>query len=98
MNIVNRFLLLIIFLVVLPRIGYSQNGTIRGTIIEESSGEPVYGVTVLVVGTSNGTTTDFDGKFDLSLSEGEYDLRITYVSYRPIVIEDIEVESDESKV
>ena len=95
MNIVNRFLLLIIFLVVLPRIGYSQNGTIRGTIIEESSGEPVYGVTVLVVGTSNGTTTDFDGKFDLSLSEGEYDLRITYVSYRPIVIEDIEVESDE---
>ena len=68
MNIVNRFLLLIIFLVVLPRIGYSQNGTIRGTIIEESSGEPVYGVTVLVVGTSNGTTTDFDGKFDLSLS------------------------------
>lgn len=74
---------------------YAQNGTIRGTIIEEATGDPVYGVTVLVVGTSTGTTTDFDGKFDLSISEGEYDLRITYVSYRPIVIEDVEVESGE---
>ncbi|MDX1640360.1 MAG: TonB-dependent receptor [Balneolaceae bacterium] len=95
MNILNRFLLLLLFVVVLPNHGYSQNGTIRGTVIEGATGDPVYGVTIQVIGTSNGTTTDFDGKFDLSLSEGQYDLRISYVSYTPIVIEEIGVEAGE---
>ncbi len=95
MNILNRFLLLLILVVVLPAIGYSQNGTIRGTVYEEATGDPVYGVTVLVQGTSNGTTTDFDGKFTLSLPEGEYSLRISYVSYTPVTIEEVDVESGE---
>jgi outer membrane receptor protein involved in Fe transport len=97
MNKLIRFTLMLILFGVISRVGFAQNenGTIRGTVLEEETGEPVYGVTVLVVSTSNGTTTDFDGKFNLTLAEGEYDLRISYVSYTPVVIEDVEVESGE---
>ncbi|MDR9410739.1 MAG: carboxypeptidase-like regulatory domain-containing protein, partial [Balneolaceae bacterium] len=70
MNKIIRFTLVMILFVLANRVLLAQNGTIRGTVIEEASGDPVYGVTVLVEGTSTGTTTDFDGKFDLSLSEG----------------------------
>ncbi|MDZ7717306.1 MAG: TonB-dependent receptor [Balneolaceae bacterium] len=91
----HKLALTICLLIGLSNISHAQNGTIRGTIIEEETGEPVYGVTVLVQGTSNGTTTDFDGKFNLSLAEGEYDLRISYVSYTPVIIEEIEVEEGE---
>lgn len=69
----------------------AQDGTVRGTVIDDETGEPVYGVTVLVERISSGTTTDFDGKFDLKLPEGSFDLRISYVSYAPVRIMDVEV-------
>lgn len=94
MNKLLTFVLTIVF-VVLSNSSFAQQGTIRGTVIEEATGDPIYGVTILVEGTSTGTTTDFDGKFNLSLAEGDYNLRISYVSYTPVTIEDVEVESGE---
>ena len=49
------FLLLMIFSVV----AYAQN-TVSGTVVD-SDGNPIPGVTVFISGTSQGTTTDFDG-------------------------------------
>ena len=42
-----------------------QTITISGTIVDAVTGEPVIGANVLVKGTTNGTSTDFDGKFSL---------------------------------
>ncbi|NBB76123.1 MAG: TonB-dependent receptor, partial [Bacteroidetes bacterium] len=75
-----------------------DQGLIRGTVIEEASGDPLFGVTVLVVSSGTGTTTDFDGKFELQLPEGEYDLRISYVSYTPTLIEDVDVTDEEVNI
>lgn len=94
MNKILRFVLTIAF-VVLSNDVFAQQGTIRGTVIEEATGDPVYGVTILVEGTSTGTTTDFDGKFNLSLTEGDYNLKISYVSYTPVTIEKVGVGSGE---
>ena len=39
---------------------------VSGTVTEAESGAPLPGATVLVKGTNNGTTTDFDGVFQLN--------------------------------
>ena len=46
----------------------AQN-TLRGTV-KDASGAPLVGVTVMVQGTTNGTVTDFDGKYQLSVPKG----------------------------
>jgi len=54
--------------------------TASGTIVD-ATGEPIIGASVLEVGTSNGTITDFDGNFTLSVSDGAQ-LNISYVGYK----------------
>ena len=55
--------------------------TASGTIVD-ATGEPIIGASVLEVGTSNGTITDFDGNFTLNVSDGAQ-LNISYVGYKP---------------
>src|SRR5699024_8132892 len=49
-------------------------------IVKDENGEPVVGANVVEKGTSNGTITDMDGNFSLSISEGSQ-LSITYIGY-----------------
>jgi hypothetical protein len=60
---------------------FAQNGTIRGAVYEESTGEPLFGVSVLIKELSTGTVTDFDGKFEVSLAPGSYTVQVSYLSY-----------------
>ncbi|MDP5229505.1 MAG: TonB-dependent receptor [Cellulophaga sp.] len=46
--------------------GYSQQKTIKGSVISSSDGIGVPGVNVVEKGTTNGTTTDFDGNYTIS--------------------------------
>ena len=50
-------------------------------IVKDQSGAPLPGVTVLIVGTSNGTTTDFDGNFKISAKQGDL-LRFSYLGMK----------------
>jgi hypothetical protein len=45
--------------------------TIRGTVIDSTTHEPLPGVTVLVKGTDTGASTDRDGKFTLPVPAGQ---------------------------
>ena len=42
---------------------FGQGRNISGTVSDQSTNESLPGATVLVKGTSKGTSTDFDGKF-----------------------------------
>ena len=55
---------------------------ITGTVIEEATGEPVIGASILQVGTTNGVITDFDGNFELNVPEGAQ-LQISYMGFAP---------------
>ena len=48
----------------------AQSYTISGTVTDDQS-QPLPGVSVVIKGTSNGTSTDFDGKYSLSVSNGD---------------------------
>lgn len=54
--------------------------TVSGTVLDENS-QPLPGVTIIVKGTTNGTTTDIDGKYSLSVSGAEAVLQFRYVGY-----------------
>ena len=56
-----------------------QGKTITGTIVD-AKGETIIGANIIEKGTSNGTITDFDGKFSLQVSDGAV-LRISYIGY-----------------
>lgn len=73
-----KFLIIIAFLTISTSI-YAQTGTINGTITE--NGEPLIGATVLIVGTSSGATTDFDGKYSMSVDPGTYTIEASYIGY-----------------
>ncbi len=53
--------------------------TISG-LITESSGDPIIGATILVKGTTRGTTTDIDGKYSIKAADGE-ELEIRYIGF-----------------
>lgn len=61
-------------------LAFAQGKQITG-VIKDGTGEPMIGVNVLVKGTTNGTITDFDGKFTISDVKNSDVLTITYVGY-----------------
>ena len=55
--------------------------TITGTVTDATSSEALISATVVVKGTSVGTTTDVDGKYSISVPEGSTTLVFTYIGY-----------------
>ena len=53
---------------------------VTGTVQDEDTGEPLIGVSVIEVGTTNGTVTDIDGQFTIKVSEPS-ELEISYLGY-----------------
>ncbi|WP_147678118.1 SusC/RagA family TonB-linked outer membrane protein [Algibacter pacificus] len=69
----------IFFLVFFSCCTYVQAQKIIGTVSDGNG--PLPGASVLVKGTSNGTTTDFDGKFSLDNLSANAVLQISYMGY-----------------
>ncbi|MEK9614098.1 MAG: TonB-dependent receptor plug domain-containing protein, partial [Flavobacteriaceae bacterium] len=68
----------LIFLLSISSVSWAQT-SVAGKILNEQ-GIPLIGATVLEIGTTNGTTTDFDGNFSLTVSE-DATLEISYLGY-----------------
>lgn len=60
---------------------YAQGVQITGTVVDQK-GESIIGASVLVKGTTNGTITDFDGKFILSNVAKDATIQISYIGYK----------------
>lgn len=56
-----------------------KDGMIIGTVFDETG--PLPGANVLVKGTTIGTATDFDGKFELAIPKDARELQFTYLGY-----------------
>ncbi|MEM9390101.1 MAG: TonB-dependent receptor [Bacteroidota bacterium] len=91
-------LLTLCFLIAAAATGLAQKGKVRGTVIDDTSGEPMIGVTVVIKGTTNGAVTDFDGKFEIQIEAGTYDVQASFVSYATITISGLNVEAGETTV
>ncbi len=88
----NKLIALILTLMVVNlQLIAQKTGTLRGKIIDESTGETLIGVNVIKSGTSIGTSTDFDGNYSLTLPEGTHNISVSYISYDTKTFEDIEI-------
>lgn len=52
-------------------------------VVSDAGNEPIIGASVLEEGTTNGTVTDFDGKFSLQVASPKATLLISYVGMKP---------------
>ncbi|MGB7394242.1 MAG: TonB-dependent receptor [Pricia sp.] len=71
--------LLSIFLLV-ASFSYAQQ-TITGNVVSNADGAPIPGVNVVVKGTVNGTSTDFDGNYSIDVSSGNTILVFSYIGF-----------------
>ncbi|UJH89802.1 carboxypeptidase-like regulatory domain-containing protein [Antarcticibacterium sp. 1MA-6-2] len=71
--------ILTLLMVLVVQLTFAQQKTITGTVTDQQ-GLPLPGVNVIVQGTSNGTQTDFDGNYSISVVEGRT-LVFSYVGY-----------------
>lgn len=63
----NSVLFILLFV---PTVIFAQT-TISGTVTEQSTSTPLPGVNVIIKGTTTGTSTDFDGKYQLTVNNGD---------------------------
>ncbi|HYG40105.1 MAG TPA: TonB-dependent receptor [Cytophagales bacterium] len=74
----------------------SLTQTVRGTVTDKDSKAPMYGATVMVLGSNpvNGTTTDTDGRFRLSnVPVGRQSFKVSFLGYEDIILNEISVTS-----
>ena len=62
---------------------------VKGTVIDADTSEPMIGVSILVLGTTVGTVTDFDGNFQLTVPD-KATLQLSYLGYKTIEIRAME--------
>ena len=60
--------------------GFAQEVTIKGTVTSKSDGEPILGVNILVQGTQKGTSTDFDGNYQIKANQGDV-IQFSYLGF-----------------
>jgi len=76
----KRVLFLLAFICMGIGMATAQTATIKGKVYSESDGEPVFGASVFVVGTSVGAGTDMEGNFTIeNVPATATTLRVSYV-------------------
>ena len=63
---------------------YSQSVILRGMVTDVTTKEALIGASIVVKGTTRGAVTDLDGKYQLELPKGNYDIVISYVGYTTV--------------
>ena len=93
---VNRNKLILWLILIIPTIlSAGVTGKIRGRVIDAVTDEPLVGVNVIIDGTNMGASTDVDGYYNLiGMTPGTYSIRVSYISYAPVLMTDVKVMVD----
>jgi iron complex outermembrane receptor protein len=83
-DFLTRGLLTLVLAVAISSFAFAQR-TITGTVTDAENGEPLISATVVVVGSSTGTITDFDGKYSLEVPDDATQLEFSYTGYATAV-------------
>jgi iron complex outermembrane receptor protein len=61
----------------------AQTFTLKGKVVNENN-ESLPGATILVKEPKKGTSTDFDGKFNVNLPKGYYTIQVSFIGYKTV--------------
>ncbi len=76
---------LVFTLISMPLIAFAQSYNVTGVVYDKENGEALIGVNVIVGQTSEGTITDIDGAFSVSVDNGQ-ELTFRFIGYKPQTI------------
>lgn len=95
MRIICKNLKVALFLVAMLSFSISnaQVRTITGKVTDSGNGEPLPGVTIVVQGTTQGTTTNIDGDYSINAETGQT-LVFSFIGYKPQEV----VVADQSRI
>jgi len=74
-----------------PAAPAAETGTVAGTVVDKSTGDPVIEAGVEVVDTNKKVSTDLDGRYKLDLPPGTYQLRFFAPLYQPVRVQGVVV-------
>ncbi|RME00444.1 MAG: TonB-dependent receptor, partial [Calditrichaeota bacterium] len=70
-------------------------GKIAGVVTDKSTGEPIPGANIIVVGTTLGASSDAEGRyFILNVPPGTYALKVTFIGYKAVTKQNVQVSVD----
>lgn len=76
------FAFLAMLLIISIQVANAQKRTISGRVTAKDDGKSIPGVNVSVVGTTVGTVTDIDGKYQISVPEGKKKLMFSFIGMK----------------
>ncbi len=73
--------LVFIAMLLLSAVNYAQQSvTVKGNVTSKTDGEPILGANIIVLGTSTGTSTDFDGNYQVKVKSGDV-IQFSYLGF-----------------
>ena len=78
MNLKNKLALIVILLFNITV--FAQSVTLTGQVVSQTDNSPIPGVNVIIKNTTKGTTTDFDGNYQIQANKGDV-VQFSYVGY-----------------
>ncbi len=73
--------------------------SVKGQVIDESTGEALAGVQVMIEEVGKTAFTDFDGVFVIEeIAPGNYDIQTSYISYQPNTLKNANISSSKNSI
>jgi len=85
-NFYEKTALVLVILILSGYVAHAQERSVSGSV-EDETGDPLPGASVIVTGTSIGTITDINGNFNLNVPEDQNSITISFVGYQSTQIE-----------
>ncbi len=79
----KKLFLLLAAIVTIVMSASAQTRTYHGTVLSSADDEPLLGATVMPIGGGQGTSTDIDGRFTLSVPASVKEVKVSYVGMTP---------------
>ncbi len=104
MKINSRIILTVLCLMVSFVTSWAQTRVVSG-VVKDDTNQPLPGVAVVVPGTTQGTVTDFDGKYSISIGESDTKLQFSFIGFENKTVDvagrssiDVQLESDSKEL
>lgn len=75
----------LIMCLVSPAYLFAQQATLSGKVTDNTNGEELIGVTIMLTGTRFGSVTDEYGQYRLTIPEGTYNISVSYIGYESVL-------------
>jgi outer membrane receptor protein involved in Fe transport len=97
-----KYFLLVLFrviicIVVISSVLFAGTGKIHGKVTDATTGEPIVGANVLVVGTTLGAACDIEGAYTIiGVPVGSVSIKFSLVGYQEVRVNEVKVNADQT--